>query len=53
MEKEYVFRFTGEVYIKARYWEEAREFFENMPLFSADALDCYADMTDYIQEEVD
>lgn len=49
--KEMRINFRCEVYTTGETWEECREKFENMGLFSADALEHYADVVEVISEE--
>ena len=46
------FTFRGEVYIKADTLADARQEFANMPLFSAEALDHYADVVEVYDDEI-
>lgn len=39
-------KFTSVIYIEADSEEEAMEQFEEMPIFSVEALDCYAEIED-------
>lgn len=43
--------FRSEVYIKGNTIDEIRDKWEELPIFSADALECYADVVENISAE--